>query len=85
MAFDYFTSKIEIKPQLSTRVRKSAPHYFTSKIEIKPQPEPFYATFGLHYFTSKIEIKPQPAVFPQTVTSKLFYIKDRNQTTTQGW
>ena len=34
---DYFTSKIEIKPQLFLSVKYCHFYYFTSKIEIKPQ------------------------------------------------
>ena len=34
---DYFTSKIEIKPQLCLCMSVITCNYFTSKIEIKPQ------------------------------------------------
>ena len=56
---DYFTSKIEIKPQLNAAITALYCDYFTSKIEIKPQPLKSTASFAADYFTSKIEIKPQ--------------------------
>ena len=56
---DYFTSKIEIKPQLTLRIADSERHYFTSKIEIKPQLRELFHVVDDNYFTSKIEIKPQ--------------------------
>ena len=34
---NYFTSKLEIKPQHFTQVCKNPSYYFTSKLEIKPQ------------------------------------------------
>ena len=34
----YFTSKLEIKPQLELNFGPGVPDYFTSKLEIKPQP-----------------------------------------------
>ena len=39
---DYFTSKIEIKPQHDFVDGKDTGNYFTSKIEIKPQQFDFY-------------------------------------------
>ena len=38
MPDDYFTSKIEIKPQQTAFTAVANADYFTSKIEIKPQP-----------------------------------------------
>ena len=56
----YFTSKIEIKPQLALVIFATMEDYFTSKIEIKPQLLLFSEFRAVYYFTSKIEIKPQP-------------------------
>ena len=56
---DYFTSKIEIKPQQTEILPHKTFNYFTSKIEIKPQPYGGRMTDQEYYFTSKIEIKPQ--------------------------
>ena len=56
---NYFTSKIEIKPQPSGGANLGVNDYFTSKIEIKPQPPIADSYLGSDYFTSKIEIKPQ--------------------------
>ena len=56
---DYFTSKIEIKPQLRALLIAPLFHYFTSKIEIKPQLVECSTEIFDYYFTSKIEIKPQ--------------------------
>ena len=55
----YFTSKIEIKPQLPAVLCRRRLHYFTSKIEIKPQLLNLVRLIVINYFTSKIEIKPQ--------------------------
>ena len=56
---NYFTSKIEIKPQLHSIESYASANYFTSKIEIKPQPLRLTHSSCSYYFTSKIEIKPQ--------------------------
>ena len=56
---DYFTSKLEIKPQLSFAICHISFNYFTSKLEIKPQLCGRNKFSNLHYFTSKLEIKPQ--------------------------
>ena len=55
----YFTSKIEIKPQLWMSRYVLRMNYFTSKIEIKPQLLSAWCCCPQYYFTSKIEIKPQ--------------------------
>ena len=34
---DYYTPKLEIKPQQSRRIECNARHYYTPKLEIKPQ------------------------------------------------
>ena len=59
-------------------------YYFTSKIEIKPQLDIKCNTLVRYYFTSKIEIKPQLPSSELIRSLGLFYIKDRNQTTTHA-
>ena len=102
---DYFTSKIEIKPQQIAQVYPLHKYYFTSKIEIKPQLAYSVSDIVCYYFTSKIEIKPQQKakidvsnliILHQKQKSNhnwlnlvllaigLFYIKNRNQTTTSS-
>ena len=81
---NYFTSKIEIKPQQGWFLYLRLPDYFTSKIEIKPQPAAIPAITTVDYFTSKIEIKPQLFLIIGAFCFLLFYIKNRNQTTTYG-
>ena len=56
---NYFTSKIEIKPQPAIYGTTANKNYFTSKIEIKPQLFISLIVISFNYFTSKIEIKPQ--------------------------
>ena len=80
----YFTSKIEIKPQRILMVLLMSVYYFTSKIEIKPQLPSSELIKSLDYFTSKIEIKPQLPSSELIRSLGLFYIKDRNQTTTHA-
>lgn len=49
----YFTSKIEIKPQLDFTVPETADDYFTSKIEIKPQLMHFHQLKTSHNINSR--------------------------------
>ena len=56
---DYFTSKLEIKPQPRMALYLGRIHYFTSKLEIKPQRQIRKCRLLRYYFTSKLEIKPQ--------------------------
>ena len=56
---NYFTPKLEIKPQLTLSATGSDGNYFTPKLEIKPQLGNT-SNFNLpDYFTPKLEIKPQ--------------------------
>ena len=57
--YNYFTSKLEIKPQPVAIPPEEFFDYFTSKLEIKPQPVDNKDNNLLYYFTSKLEIKPQ--------------------------
>ena len=60
MPLYYFTSELEIKPQLEPVILLICCNYFTSELEIKPQPICFLYFYGKYYFTSELEIKPQP-------------------------
>ena len=60
---NYFTSELEIKPQLIGSVISFPSNYFTSELEIKPQPTKHGNVRFSHYFTSELEIKPQLMVF----------------------
>ena len=79
----YFTSKIEIKPQLRHIHYVRLINYFTSKIEIKPQ---LLIDFSialpiiLHQRSKSNHNKLSALINSRP----LFYIKDRNQTTTVG-
>ncbi len=55
----YFTSELEIKPQLKLLIQLFLTNYFTSELEIKPQLSSYLWIAGLHYFISELEIKPQ--------------------------
>ena len=59
IGLDYFTPKLEIKPQLGIRESHSDTHYFTPKLEIKPQLAVGRLEATVNYFTPKLEIKPQ--------------------------
>ena len=72
---DYFTSELEIKPQLRLFHISNLLYYFTSELEIKPQPSMLKTTTKNNYFTSELEIKPQ---LQQIFFQKLFIILHQN-------
>ena len=78
---DYFTSKIEIKPQLIRTGLRRRQDYFTSKIEIKPQLLPFLPPNFRIILHQRSKSNHNSSLFPERPEA-LFYIKDRNQTTT---
>ena len=75
---DYFTSKIEIKPQRKNFAKPESMHYFTSKIEIKPQLSDRMYKNNINYFTSKIEIKPQPFPPAQVLSAIILHQRSKS-------